>query len=357
MKPQGCQVKKQQGLSLIELMVALVIGLLLMAAVVQMFVGSRVTYSMQTELAKLQENARFAMQFLRRDLSRAGYTGCKLYSSYLNDSDGVAVKNVLNVSADDDGADWFANPLKLTDGGGLVSDSVSVSFTAGSSTCALADPPMVESGGEFYFQCSANHGFQKGNKLVVSDCKYMAIFEMTNDNDDDDSSQIWHSQAAGGVIASGNCVSGLGQQTDCDTATSESYTSWTPNKTIIQGFANYTYSIINNDFVQPALYRNTNEMVEGVENMQVLFGFDTDDDDSANCFSTSPDNCGAGVSLDDAVAARISLLLVSIEDNLLNTRPANEFSGTPFEGYAPNDKKLRKVFTSTVTLRNRLIEP
>ena len=76
--------KRQQGLSMIELMVALLIGTILTASVIQMFVGSRSTYAMQSALASMQENARFAIEFLSRDLRKAGYVGCSTNTTIAN---------------------------------------------------------------------------------------------------------------------------------------------------------------------------------------------------------------------------------------------------------------------------------
>ena len=66
--------RRQTGLSMVELMVALLIGTLITGAVLQMFIGSRATYAVHTALAAMQENARFAIEFLSRDLRKAGYT-------------------------------------------------------------------------------------------------------------------------------------------------------------------------------------------------------------------------------------------------------------------------------------------
>src|SRR5690606_13022048 len=64
------------GLSLVELMVALAIGLIVLAAVSTVFVNSKSSYTTQESSARLQENARFALQFIARHLRMAGYFGC-----------------------------------------------------------------------------------------------------------------------------------------------------------------------------------------------------------------------------------------------------------------------------------------
>ena len=67
---------QQKGLSLVELMVAVTLGLVLMGGVIQLFLSSRVVFSTQQSLSRVQENGRFAIEFITRDLRQAGYAGC-----------------------------------------------------------------------------------------------------------------------------------------------------------------------------------------------------------------------------------------------------------------------------------------
>lgn len=64
------------GVSLIELMVALAIASLLTIGLIQIFGASRVTYQMQEGLSRVQENGRFATQYLERQLRMVGFMGC-----------------------------------------------------------------------------------------------------------------------------------------------------------------------------------------------------------------------------------------------------------------------------------------
>ena len=65
----------QCGLSLVELMVALVIGLVLLAGLTRVYVSAKQSYNAQEQLARMQESGRFAMDLLTRDLRRSGYWG------------------------------------------------------------------------------------------------------------------------------------------------------------------------------------------------------------------------------------------------------------------------------------------
>lgn len=65
-----------KGVTLIELMVALAIGSLLLLGLVQVFAASRTAYTTAEGMGRVQENARFAIDFLQRDIRMAGHFGC-----------------------------------------------------------------------------------------------------------------------------------------------------------------------------------------------------------------------------------------------------------------------------------------
>lgn len=64
------------GFSLVELLVAMAVGLILVGGIYQVFVGSTGTYSMNERLSRVQENGRFALYVLRNEVLGAGYLGC-----------------------------------------------------------------------------------------------------------------------------------------------------------------------------------------------------------------------------------------------------------------------------------------
>lgn len=68
--------QKPRGVSLIELMIAIAIGSLLLLGLVQVFSASRVAYATAEGMARVQENGRFAVDYLVRDIRMAGHFGC-----------------------------------------------------------------------------------------------------------------------------------------------------------------------------------------------------------------------------------------------------------------------------------------
>lgn len=65
--------RKETGLSLIELMVTIVVGLLLLAGVSRIFLNSKQGYRVQESVARLQENGRYAVETLSRSVRMADF--------------------------------------------------------------------------------------------------------------------------------------------------------------------------------------------------------------------------------------------------------------------------------------------
>ncbi|NOX76094.1 MAG: prepilin-type N-terminal cleavage/methylation domain-containing protein [Gammaproteobacteria bacterium] len=59
---------KQQGMTLIEVMISITISLVLLAGVLQIFASNKATYRVQDAMARVQEGGRFAIHFLTKDL-------------------------------------------------------------------------------------------------------------------------------------------------------------------------------------------------------------------------------------------------------------------------------------------------
>ena len=82
------------GLAMVELLVAMALGLFLTAGILQVFVSNKAVYRLGEAKARVQENGRFAAQMLASDLRGARSTGCR--SVALDEAQGT-----LNVAACD----------------------------------------------------------------------------------------------------------------------------------------------------------------------------------------------------------------------------------------------------------------
>lgn len=68
--PHPC---RPSGFTLVELMVAMAIGLFLMLGISQVFLASKKTYNLQAATSLMQENGRFAVEMLQREINQAGF--------------------------------------------------------------------------------------------------------------------------------------------------------------------------------------------------------------------------------------------------------------------------------------------
>ena len=93
------------------------------------------------------------------------------------------------------------------------------------------------------------------------------------------------------------------------------------------------------------------ELVEGVEDMQVSYGEDTDGDRTADVYR----DADSVFDWSAVVSARIHLLLRSKDNNLTNAPMDYVFNGATVAGSSlpASDRYLRREFTATVTVRNR----
>ena len=73
--PSQHNYRRQRGVSLIEIMIAITLGLILSAGLIQIFTGSKQAYKLQESLGLLQENGRFAINTLTRSIHMADHWG------------------------------------------------------------------------------------------------------------------------------------------------------------------------------------------------------------------------------------------------------------------------------------------
>ena len=98
------------------------------------------------------------------------------------------------------------------------------------------------------------------------------------------------------------------------------------------------------------------EMADGVENMQLVYGVDNNNDQSVDAYLLA-DAVGA-LNWGNVLSVQINLLMESDIDRIADQPQSYVFfDGTPgsMAPVVPADNRLRRVFSSTVTIRNRNI--
>jgi type IV pilus assembly protein PilW len=327
---------RKSGFTLVEVMVSITLSIVLLAGVGQIYSSSKQIYRLQEGQSRVQENGRFAIEFLNRDIRQAGFAGC----GNLNNPD---FQGQVNVIANTMPPTTF-NPASVIQGiettadwpGGAPTDYVNntdaVIISLASNGVKLAgnlNPVNAN------LQITSNAlGFKQNDLVFVTDCKNADLFSITN------------------VPGTGPGVATLAHSIGANTGNNLS-TPYQQDAEVLR-FQTIAYYIrlgpANTAGVRiRSLYKRVGngapeELIEGVQDMQVLYGEDTDNDQSANRYITA-----AAVNMANVVSVRISLLVRSVEDNVLGNQTV-AYNGANVA--APNGQ-LYRVFTTTVALRNR----
>lgn len=164
--------RRSQGLSLIELMVALTIGSLLIIGAVTVYVQSRTTYAINETVARLQENARYAMSTLEPDIRLANFWG--LVNDPVLISGTVGNAPIPVIGADDCGAQFPIDLRRPIEGSNGLYPLACAEGPAGSAAAPDADMVIVRHADEQSALPSAQRlqvysSFERGASRVFQD--------------------------------------------------------------------------------------------------------------------------------------------------------------------------------------------
>jgi len=322
--------RHQFGITLIEIMIAMLIGVFLTAGILQVFLGSKQSYRMAEGQSRLQENARFAIDLMTQDIRMAGFRGCNSQSaitSHLNTPTSFLYNfnTPLQGFESTSASAWspaidaaITSPL-----GG--SDVITIRKAEGQGNVITA-----HANGAADLTLANTTDLAVDTVVVASDCTATDAFQIT--------------AIAGNIISHAATGAAPGNATQ---PLSKSYADGQvyPINTISY------YVRTNNN--QPSLYRrigaNTaQELVEGIEQMQIRYGEDTDADGTANYYAPA----NSVVNMANVVSIRISLLARTIDDNLTSQAQSYTYNGATT---TPADRRIRRVFNATIAVRNRLL--
>ena len=349
-------VSRQAGLTLVEILVALGVSAVLLTGVAQIYATSKQTYRVTDAVARMQEGARYAMDIMARDIRSAGLLGCG----------GQARTKVAN--AVDDTSSWYFNEGALMGyEGGVDPFPTELSGAVGDSDALIlrrADPDSeyrvakhVPDSATIHLQ--EPHDLQEDEILVIAnnDCSQVGIFQMSNVNNNNTISVVDHN--TGGSASPGNCTKVLVGDWDCsgDYPTNPTKDQAYDADSVIMRFMAHAYYIraSGSPGNPPALFRETlvgntttaQELIEGVEDMQILYGEDTDGNDIADRYVTA----NSVAAWTEVVSVRVQLLLQTPEDNVSAGAQTVTFDGVD---RTEADRRLRMAQGFTVNLRNRV---
>lgn len=364
--------RKMRGFTIIELMVAITISALILGVLTQVYAGTKRSYRVAEALSRMQENGRYAMDYVARDIRLAGYTGCV--------SGGTTVNNMANPITGWSPLNTATSPITLQGIEGYEASSVTysgISTSLGTKTDALLIQYLSPSSAKLInpgpqnanMQINGNPlNFQQYEILVVTDCAFADIFKATSVSSSSGTVTIAHSNSNN----TGN-------------NTSHPYED---NAEVMRMQSN-VYYIDTGAYGGPSLMRRrlgffgngdatrscTNaassvtqgfcveEIAEGVEDLQVLYGVDTNTDLSADKFVAASSVVAAD--WPKVVSVRVNLLVRSVETNVSpesnTTAPTSQIplfnNDTAYTTttLSATPRAFRRVYTDTIVLRNRAL--
>jgi type IV pilus assembly protein PilW len=351
----------ERGFSLIEMMIAMAVGLMLIGGMITVFAGSKRSAQVNSTMATMQEHGRFALNSIVSDVRMAGFQGCvdsKVKATIRATSaptDDYSLTNVSSSLVQASGTWLPAAPMNFTpptDVGEPLAGTHALSVQFGSPETRSIEP-MASVAADVDIAGNLPPIVTTGDLALISNCQAADIFKVT--------------QAASGVLQHA-AVGNSG-----DNRLSAPYGQTANERAQVMRFEANIYFIGDTKRTTSegdpvyALYRQSwpydrppVEMVEGVSNLKVRLGY-RDSMVNGNLEYVQPEDSAAATGRVEAV--EIGLLMQSFaqvaadDDSRSYTLAGSVISpGTSSSSASTHyvaDRRLRLAFGSTVSIRNR----
>jgi type IV pilus assembly protein PilW len=336
----AAQRRRQSGVSLIELMVAMIIGLFLLLGAVTLYNQSRNTYRASEGVARLQEVARLALDVIEADVRMANFWGLNSRADYIGNAAGVGDPLPADFTA--------AQGARISSCGG-----------ANSNWAIDLGSYLDGTNNDYGLACGATYPVSTAAGLESDVLVVRRANEVQATNPMDLNRIHLQTSRIQGSLFIPACA-------DPNLATCIPAGFLPPvsqsRELVVHAYYVATQSTLRNDV--PSLRRkvvgNVNsdadfvrdeEIVAGVEHMQVRLGVDTNGDANVDVYK----NPGAILDTDRVVSATI-WLRVRAEDRDLGHVDGNSYQYADMgAAFAPGDNYRRIVVTRTIQLRNTRI--
>lgn len=394
--------KRELGLSLIELMVALGISAILVLGLVQVFSASRMTFGANEALARAQESSRFAMDFLKYDMRMGSHMGCLSDLGYegnffnhlssarpnvapysyrfdmpvqVYESIGTAPGETYDILAEPEigvAADWdppLPAELAIATTALVGSDVIVVRYLSAETVSLTGFGILADAAGTMTVDTADAAFVQSGGVYAVTNCGLLSMFQVVSGGAS--ASTVGGDNQRGWTVASGLALNSRGQTSV--QAGNGSEADYGPAMLLRYHFAAY-YVAIGGDG-RPALFRKeldtasadnigvAQEVVPGVESLQIMLGVVNTPirtGDLPTVYLTAPqveEGTWRGTATEpelrwrDVVSLRVGMVMASASatgiPGVVDKFVADTLMRTPADG------RMRQVYETHINVRNR----
>jgi len=404
---------RHRGFTLVELMIALTLALVISGAMVGVLMTNKASYQADEGMSRIQEGGRMAIEMISREIRAAGSGGCaRVAPVVFNNLNGGFNWLDFNVpiqgfEANATGPTTTLNPTAptaVTANGwtpALDTNLVTLQYPPGGTVGAVAGsdvivlrkvskgyplappfPPPNPTSAQLNVDPSANGVVERGQIAMVSDCKQTSIFQITGNPTPGAGGGITLAHAASGNPGNACPVWGNGPNCVPGEQTYSSSARLYVGEVLVffVGLDDANRDAANNP--TPTLYRGVlastgcpgaagtvaciraDPLVAGVENMQILYGVDDNNDRVPDRMLTAAQVNAEGRW---GVVRTVNVGLLIRGDNLVgqtdtevNTQNflltgTDGSTGTVVGTGAFNDRRWRRAFNTTVTIRSRAL--
>lgn len=270
-----------------------------------------------------------ALEIIGRDVRMADFWGCL--------SDSAQVVNNLN-SGGAGYVDFAAGGIGGFEGGPGNPDTL---ILRGGINSGLSVEPPYGPQASANIKVAAGSGLEQDDIVFVSDCGNGDIFQISNANPD-----------VGGVLVHNTGAASPGNYNatnpGCPGGNAHCLSKIYGSDASIFAVQQTIFTIGPGLEGPMALFRNGLEFLDGIEDLQIVYGEDIDGSGVANYYVPADQVAD----MDNVISIRFAIVALSYNDNLTGGLTQN-YVVLGNNLVAP-DNRLRQVYTSTVTIRNRL---
>ncbi|MGB5097525.1 MAG: PilW family protein [Porticoccaceae bacterium] len=323
MRRERGAAQRQGGFSLVELMIALLLGLLLMSGIIAVYLEGKNNFVQDEAISRVQENGRFALRLLSREIAMGGFYG-----------GATEPAAITSPTAGDACTTWLLNPDQVVEtynkAGTGTGENAAFGTCFGSPSGVVADTDVIAVRRASDRPVILHGQWQTGFSAPLTAGQYY----LHTDN-----SGLGLSEIKLGSALSASTLTATGSTAD------------------LWDYFGRIYYIGTENGVPSLCTRSAQDtaqtcLVSGVESLQLELGVDTSGDGIPDRFISGA-VAASGVDVATVVSMRIHLLVRS-QDKVRNFPAQSRTWVLGDQTLTTNDQYYRRVFTATVPRNNQV---